>query len=798
MHYLAVASLLLAGVYANVHTYPVKSRNLDAALKVDYFETEPPENYAPFRLSENYAIRDVLEDFHPVHGFECADGSGFILSGNAYTGFAGTGFVLKLSSTGKYVWGWQTNCPNDNAVTAAVEMSDGSILAVGFRTELQSNGSGVATRFVSKLTSAGVHESTFTAFGDSVGSHGAWEMIEMTSDSIILSGLHKKTTIAHVNGTGMAFKSYGNTLGGQAVVMKIPLSQLPEPVPAVSFTKEWPDCSTAKACRALSDGKTACLLHSKEEFAGGSPATIAMLDSNGAAVWGPTSYPGFEGTDLQIATDGNLAMSGHGPADGGGSVNGPSYTTAAPGGRRLGGSTTVIYGTLMKVQASDGTLMFKAQAAAGGTPAIIYNECWGVTAMSDGGFVLACGTGIENCAEMTGQTLIDCQAGTGDPRPGAVKRSPAIWQSLLAKFDANGNFLWQRVDSYRHSCNPGITDPTFEGGSSATEWSVQTRDGGLAAIIDDQIGVGILKLSANGLTQPSCAPRICTDDDAAHAAAGLGEFCADSVEVCIDSELVRRHCPMSCCEPFCTNTGVAPWGRRLCAAPNSEIMLFESAMPMSWTSLTSSEQEAIQAAKDGSLTPGSATYTTLGSFGTAMSEQVISNIVQVLTGINADDLLGMCVYLLGDSRKQDLRGLDNSCNTNYDSSPGTTLATLPVGDGLGLQGSVNRQFLLLVLTPEQSAIDMNDSRTNAQLMEEFLALLARDFAFSYTGAESTSKCTPFKYHGSFDRVEPTTPSRFTAPVTGDTSGDDGDAGGGYALSLGSAWGLAAIARIAMV
>jgi len=58
---------------------------------------------------------------------------------------------------------------------------------------------------------AGSEAYTTTNFGDSSGSHGAFEMAELSSNgaSIVLSGLCKKTNLDE-----MAFKSYGNVPGG--------------------------------------------------------------------------------------------------------------------------------------------------------------------------------------------------------------------------------------------------------------------------------------------------------------------------------------------------------------------------------------------------------------------------------------------------------------------------------------------------------------------------------------------------------------------------------------------------------
>ena len=80
-----------------------------------------------------------------------------------------------------------------------------------------------------------------------------------------------------------------------------------------------------------------------------------------------------------------------------------------------------------------------------GNPLLIYDESWGIQATDEGGMIVASGTGIEGCQPWQGtdtnQTRIgilnECQA---DPRND--------WRGMITKFDANGNMVWQRVDSF--------------------------------------------------------------------------------------------------------------------------------------------------------------------------------------------------------------------------------------------------------------------------------------------------------------------------------------------------------------
>ena len=122
-------------------------------------------------------------------------------------------------------------------------------------------------------------------------------------------------------------------------------------------------------------------------------------------------------------------------------------------------------------------------ALAGGTPSLIFNECWGVAPTADNGFVVSCGTGIEDCT--ANRNTADCLDGRGDLRPGAYTRPQGVWQSLTARFDSSGAFLWQRVDSYRGSEWPALGEPDWIRSSSAAEYIVAQPDGTVYVIMDD-------------------------------------------------------------------------------------------------------------------------------------------------------------------------------------------------------------------------------------------------------------------------------------------------------------------------
>ena len=158
-------------------------------------------------------------------------------------------------------------------------------------------------------------------------------------------------------------------------------------------------------------------------------------------------------------------------------------------------------GRLTKVSEADGTRAWSRSYSSvdyslKNSTKLIKNECWGVAAVADG-YILGCGTGIENCddAGAVGTKLhTDCQAGTADPRAGAVPRQKGNWQSLVAKTDLDGTLLWQRVDSFRPNDKPELGKPGWYDASSASEYVRPTPDGGIVSFNDEAGGIGIMKL----------------------------------------------------------------------------------------------------------------------------------------------------------------------------------------------------------------------------------------------------------------------------------------------------------------
>ena len=223
--------------------------------------------------------------------------------------------------------------------------------------------------------------------------HGGWETIDVTSDlaAVVISGWSLRTYT-----TELSYRSGGNTVNGQAVVMQIPVSALTStsaPTSAnASWTKVFPQHHVAHAARSLASGEVGVLLFtetpdSQPPLADKGGAALTKLSASGSIVWGPINYAAItgnaknmEGTDVQVSKDGTaLVMSGHG------------YENCSG----------ILCGVAVSVAASDGALNWASNFASCGVPnecgtGLIKNECWGLQSLTDG-YVLSCGTGIENC-----------------------------------------------------------------------------------------------------------------------------------------------------------------------------------------------------------------------------------------------------------------------------------------------------------------------------------------------------------------------------------------------------------------
>ena len=109
-----------------------------------------------------------------------------------------------------------------------------------------------------------------------------------------------------------------------------------------------------------------------------------------------------------------------------------------------------------------------------GNRKLIYDECWGITQFRNG-LVLACGTGIEECVELSDNLLLTCE---DDPR--------TTWRSYLVHVDFSGNLVWHRASSFMFDDEDEEDVP-----STASEWVFTTANGDLASVVDLSFGMGI-------------------------------------------------------------------------------------------------------------------------------------------------------------------------------------------------------------------------------------------------------------------------------------------------------------------
>ena len=232
-------------------------------------------------------------------------------------------------------------------------------------------------------------------------------------------------------------------------------------------------------------------------------AVIVLKTPDGTAaspVWSEPKDYGLEhgeATDLEISVNkGAVILSGHGG-------------TSSP---------KSLSGRLSRIDINDGSKTWTKSFSVGGNEQVIYNECWGVARIGDSdketsGYVMSCGAGIENCAGMSGSMLSDCQAGRkvveSDPRTDAYPRPAAVWQSYMARINKDGTLKYQRVDQYREPGAPALGESGWESfmTSSASEWVIATKDGGMALVQDEQAGIALFKLSPEETTStPPATP----------------------------------------------------------------------------------------------------------------------------------------------------------------------------------------------------------------------------------------------------------------------------------------------------
>lgn len=448
---------------------------------------------APAVLSYAVTTGDLgLEDSHACVGVQVAKEPGALILAGVGTECAdecqpgqskthSDGMAVKMNRDGTLAWGWRSNRNGTNDhMLGVTELPSGEVLLAGYLVD-----SGVGRRALIKLTAAGKKVWEFTDFGgDDSTHHSAIELVTMAGTThVLLAGLKDKPNLNE-----MGFKSGGNCEFGKAWIAKIAVSALSKSAAPsrsdILWEKTEATYMTAKAAKALPDGSVVALMWAGESANGapGMSAGIARYTADGqTTTWGPKNFGNdqkLEGTDIAFTADGSkIAMSGHG----GFLATDKDYS-----------------GKLVIINAANGAVMSNTEISAGGVPEMIYNECWGVAAVSDG-FVVSCGTGIEGCGHVSEANKVACAAGQGDPSTPNVRFGTGLWQSMAAKIDLSGKLLWRRVDAYRGGQAACLECKSFTAaGTSASEWVVANADGTLAFVNDEADGFGVMVLNATG------------------------------------------------------------------------------------------------------------------------------------------------------------------------------------------------------------------------------------------------------------------------------------------------------------
>ena len=424
------------------------------------------------------------EDPHPVHGIATDDG-GYVLVGKSITARDGWGgFGLKVgpslpTGTGIFLepgegdaFGWAVTIGSAGTRSALLNAAAGQDAV--FLAGLLSSADGNADMYLAKHALADGRLIWEKRFPDPRPTgHGAIESIQLTADGGLIAGAVVNAAADGLEG----FKSFGNPVGGQAHLFYLSPEQVSaDTAPqAPTWQRTLDAYETVKAVREVTQGDPGFVLLVGAEDA---PPGVVRTDRAGDPLW-QQSYPGrFEPTDLTLnVRDGvhvGYTFTGHGGNEG-----------------RLDGQLTHIGLNGEQIWARSfgdpvgGVGPFAGLGA--GNPQLIYDECWGIAGLSDGGTVVGCGTGIEGCElwERGSAIRTECEA---DPRK--------TWRGMVVRFDANGEKIWERIDSFFEAEAP--EDPA----DSASEYVALTPNGGILSVVDQGFGIGLLVTASDDEPTP--------------------------------------------------------------------------------------------------------------------------------------------------------------------------------------------------------------------------------------------------------------------------------------------------------
>jgi hypothetical protein len=428
---------------------------------------------APSLRSWSGATECCGEDAHPVHGDVLTDGS-VVLVGKSILGGGTAGFATRwlapeddpqarLVDEDATIIQATRVLERDSALLQVLDAGE-AVVAVGFEADSPSSDAvavAIALDPESLETLARLEvpasEASRSAVFESIALHS-------DGDRLVLGGSHNAR-----RGELEGFKSYGNVVGGEGLLVELDLStwlgqgsastaQSPSDVGA--STRSIPETYSVKSLRIRGDGGLVAVGSDVEERSG-----MLWVDA-GLTGHQWTAYDeNIELTDVAVLAREGLpeayAVVGHG---GDGVIDGHVGLVDADG----ASVWTIAVG-------NPGVAEDEVPEAGLAPNTFIFDECWGVDTRGDE-VVAACGTGIEGCDEVSGSAE-ERSACRSDPR-----RS---WRSFLVGVTASGELSWSRADSF--------VDESGEAAESAAEFLVTDEGGDLYAVIDQVFGVGLAR-----------------------------------------------------------------------------------------------------------------------------------------------------------------------------------------------------------------------------------------------------------------------------------------------------------------
>lgn len=436
------------------------------------FSEERPSTKAYYAM-DGFCCGGEESDPHAVFGLETSDG--YILLGKSMDNTGNeNGFAVKISKSlpreklflhpeegESFEWALAVGDENRREGFNSAAVSQDYVFIAGYK-ETQKN---TIDRFLTKVRLEDgkiIWSQSFPSKKKNYSS--AFESIIVTSENgLLLTGV-TNSEYESIEG----FKSYGNPSGGNAFSMYFSKESLiSKSAPKMpDWEMEYKNSLTGKSIqKTSSDGNFVIASSSHEPTV----AKVLKIDSAGKILW-EKNYPKHgEITDISVTSDG-FFLSGH-----------------------KGGWETGIDGSITKISKEGKVLWNKIYGNPvggenkyigldSGNKKIIFDECWGITTVNNEDAVMACGTGIEGCEELSGNLKNQCEE---DPR--------TTWRSFLVRIDSSGKVVWEKTGSFTF---PGEEDD-YDVPSTASEWVFMTKNGEVASVIDLSFGIGLEIIELN-------------------------------------------------------------------------------------------------------------------------------------------------------------------------------------------------------------------------------------------------------------------------------------------------------------